>query len=207
MLATVLAVLSMTSCEDWKFLDEHPKKIDATTYMSDAEEVQSVINSIYGQFERDAAFGRYLSVLPEALSDYAYGRGNYNTSYETGLTTNGQTFVKDSWAVLYRAIRFSNEIMSQIDGADLSQTDYRRGALPEGVRIFIPREVLGSRAVLRRKQYVGFQQAENSRRDHLAICRGRGDLCRSKPSGKRVGGRASDKIFSVDLERRGFDVP
>lgn len=125
MLATVLAVLSMTSCEDWKFLDEHPKKIDATTYMSDAEEVQSVINSIYGQFERDAAFGRYLSVLPEALSDYAYGRGNYNTSYETGLTTNGQTFVKDSWAVLYRAIRFSNEIMSQIDGADLSQTDYK----------------------------------------------------------------------------------
>lgn len=125
MLAIALAVLSTASCEDWDFLDEHPKKIDATTFMSNADEIQSVINSIYGQFERDAAFGRYLSVLPEALSDYAYGRGNYNTSYETGLTSNGQTFVKDSWAVLYRAIRFSNEIMSQIDGAKLSQTDYK----------------------------------------------------------------------------------
>lgn len=125
MLAIALAVLFTASCEDWEFLDEHPKKIDATTFMSNADEVQSVINSIYGQFERDAAFGRYLSVLPEALSDYAYGRGNYNTSYETGLTSNGQTFVKDSWAVLYRAIRFSNEIMSQIGGAELSQTEYK----------------------------------------------------------------------------------
>lgn len=125
MLAIAIAVLFTASCEDWDFLDEHPKKIDATTFMSDADEIQSVINSIYGQFERDAAFGRYLSVLPEALSDYAYGRGNYNTSYETGLTSNGQTFVKDSWAVLYRAIRFSNEIMSQIGEAKLSQTDYK----------------------------------------------------------------------------------
>lgn len=126
MMAIVMAVLSAASCEDWALLDEHPKKIDATTFMSNADEVQSVINSVYGQFERDAAFGRYLSVLPEALADYAYGRGNYNTSYETGLTSNGQTFVKDSWAVLYRAIRFCNEIMSQIGGADLSQTEYKR---------------------------------------------------------------------------------
>lgn len=125
-LAIAAAILQMTSCEDWKLLDEHPKKVDATTFMSNADEVQSVINSIYGQFVREPAFGRYLSVLPEALADYAYGRGNYNTSYATGLTVNGQTFVKDSWAVLYRVIRFSNEILSQIDGADLSQTEYRQ---------------------------------------------------------------------------------
>lgn len=125
MLAIGLALTSIVSCEDWKLLDEHPKKIDATTFMSNADEVQSVINSIYSQLERDAGFGRYLSILPEAMADYAYGRGNYNTSYETGLTTNGQTFVKDSWAVLYRAIRFSNEIMSQIGDADLSQTEYK----------------------------------------------------------------------------------
>ena len=125
MLAIGLALTSIVSCEDWKLLDEHPKKIDATTFMSNADEVQSVINSIYSQLERDAGFGRYLSILPEAMADYAYGRGNYNTSYETGLTTTGQTFVKDSWAALYRAIRFSNEIMSQIGDADLSQTEYK----------------------------------------------------------------------------------
>lgn len=124
-LAIGLVVLVSVSCEDWKLLDEHPKKIDATTFMSNADEVQSVINSVYSQLNRDAGFGRYLSVLPEALSDYAYGRGNYNTSYETGLTVNGQIFVKDSWAILYRAIRFCNEIMSQIDNADLTQVEYK----------------------------------------------------------------------------------
>lgn len=80
MLAIGLALTSIVSCEDWKLLDEHPKKIDATTFMSNADEVQSVINSIYSQMERDAGFGRYLSILPEAMADYAYGRGNYNTS-------------------------------------------------------------------------------------------------------------------------------
>ena len=47
MLAIGLALTSIVSCEDWKLLDEHPKKIDATTFMSNADEVQSVINSIY----------------------------------------------------------------------------------------------------------------------------------------------------------------
>ena len=105
LLAAVAALLSAVSCGDWAMLEEHPKKVDATTFMRNAEEVQGVINSVYYQYQRDAAFGRYLSILPEALADYAYGRGNYNTSYETGLTTGAVGFVKDSWAVLYRTIR------------------------------------------------------------------------------------------------------
>ena len=120
----ISAAFTFSSCEDWTFLDEHPKKVDATTFMSNAEEVQSVINSMYSQLRRDPAFGRYLSVLSESLADYCYGRGNYGTSFSTGLTSGGIGFSKDTWAVLYRAIRFGNDIMTQIGDAGLTQTQY-----------------------------------------------------------------------------------
>ena len=116
----------LSSCESWGLLEENPKKVDATTFMSNEEEVQSVINSIYSQLRRDAGFGRYLSVLSECLTDYCYGRGNYATTYTKGLTTGGVGFTKDTWAVLYRAIRFSNEILTQIDDASLTEDQYKR---------------------------------------------------------------------------------
>lgn len=124
LLACATLAASLSSCEEWEFLEEHPKKVDATTFMSNAEEVQSVVNSVYYQLRRDPGFGRYLPVLGESLADYCYGRGNYATSYQTGLTTGGVTFTKDSWAVLYRAIRFVNEIMTQIGDASLSKLEY-----------------------------------------------------------------------------------
>ena len=124
LLAAAGIATSLPSCEKWEFLEEHPKKVDATTFMSNAAEVQSVINSIYYQLRRQVGFGRYLSVLSESLADYCYGRGNYATSYATGLTSGGVSFTNDTWAVLYRAIRFSNEILSQIGDAKLSQIEY-----------------------------------------------------------------------------------
>lgn len=124
LLAAAGIATSLPSCEKWEFLEEHPKKVDATTFMSNAAEVQSVINSIYYQLRRQMGFGRYLSVLSESLADYCYGRGNYATSYATGLTSGGVSFTNDTWAVLYRAIRFSNEILSQIGDAKLSQIEY-----------------------------------------------------------------------------------
>ena len=87
LLAAAGIATSLPSCEKWEFLEEHPKKVDATTFMSNAAEVQSVINSIYYQLRRQVGFGRYLSVLSESLADYCYGRGNYATSYATGLTS------------------------------------------------------------------------------------------------------------------------
>jgi len=125
-IAILCTAFFFSSCESWGVLEEHPKKVDASTFMSNEEEVQSVINSIYSQLRRDACFGRYLSVLSEGLSDYCYGRGNYGTSYGKGLTTGGIGFSKDTWAVLYRAIRFSNEILSQINDADLTEAQYKR---------------------------------------------------------------------------------
>lgn len=124
LLALAGIATALPSCEKWGFLEEHPKKVDATTFMSNTEEVQSVINSIYSQLRRDVGFGRYLSVLTESLADYGYGRGNYATSYATGLTAGGIKFSNDSWAVLYRAIRFANDILAQIGDASLTKLQY-----------------------------------------------------------------------------------
>ena len=97
-IAAFAMILAMnTSCEDMGSLEEHPKKVDATTFMANAKEVESVINSIYFQLRRDPGFSRYLIVLEEGLADYCIGRGNY----ATGLVIPGVTvvggFSKDSW--------------------------------------------------------------------------------------------------------------
>ena len=57
--------------------------------MSNAAEVQSVINSIYYQLRRQVGFGRYLSVLSESPGRLLLRTGNYATSYATGLTSGG----------------------------------------------------------------------------------------------------------------------
>ena len=47
-IAAFAMILAMnTSCEDMGSLEEHPKKVDATTFMANAKEVESVINSSY----------------------------------------------------------------------------------------------------------------------------------------------------------------
>lgn len=124
-IASFAMLLAMnTSCEDMGALEEHPKKVDATTFMANAEEVESIINSIYFQLRRDAGFSRYLIVLEEGLADYCMGRGNYASTFTTGLTSGGVGFSKDSWAVLYRSIRFANNILNGIGSAPLTQQEY-----------------------------------------------------------------------------------
>ncbi len=123
---TLATIFVMNSCEDWTFLDEHPKKVDASTFMTNSEEVESVVNSMFYQLRREPGFGRYLSVLSESLSDYCYGRGNYNTSYQTGLTTGAIGFTADTWAVLYRTIRYGNELLSNLKDAKLNEKDRAR---------------------------------------------------------------------------------
>lgn len=126
-IATIMATaMILSSCSNWKSLDEFPKRVDATTFMTNESEVQSVINSIYSQLTRDPGFGRYLSVLPETLTDYCYGRGNYGTTFSDGLNSGAVVFTKDSWAVLYRAIRFANGILSGIGNANLTTEQFNR---------------------------------------------------------------------------------
>lgn len=122
---TMIASFAMTACEDWGFLQEHPKKALEENFMVNAKTVEAEINAIYNQLSRDQAFGRSLSVLSESLSDYCYGRGTYLSTYSTGLTTGGISLTKDIWAVLYRAIRYANGILSKIDEVDLSEEEYQ----------------------------------------------------------------------------------
>lgn len=117
------AAVLLASCEEMEMLQEHPKQADASTFVANYESAQAEINSIYYHLRRTEVYGRYLSVLTESLVDYAYGRGNYATSYSTGLTSGGVKFVKDTWAVLYRAIRISNELLNSLDNATLTATE------------------------------------------------------------------------------------
>ena len=120
------AALLLSSCgEDLEILQEHPKQADAQSFMTNYKSVEAEVNAIYYQMHRLQAYGRYLIVLTEGLSDYCYGRGNYATSYETGLTSGAVGFVKDTWAIMYRCIRFSNDLMRQIDNVGLSDADYK----------------------------------------------------------------------------------
>ena len=119
------AMLLLSSCsEDMKILQEHPKKAGAESFMTNYESAQAEINAIYHQMHRLEAYGRYLIVLTEGLSDYCWGRGNYASSYETGLTSGGQGFSRDAWAVQYRCIRFANSFMRQIGNATLTKKEY-----------------------------------------------------------------------------------
>ena len=122
----------LTSCEDWKLLDENPKKIGSTTFLDDAKSVKAEINSIYYHMRRTEVWGRYLSVLTESLSDYCYGRGNFATTYENGLTSGGQGFTKDTWAVIYRSIRLANNLL--VDMKDVPMTDKERAEFTAEIR-------------------------------------------------------------------------
>ena len=118
------AMLLLSSCENMEILQEHPKKAGAESFMTNYESARAEINAIYHQMHRDEAYGRYLIVLTESLSDYCYGRGNYASSYENGLTSGGQGFTRDAWAVQYRCIRFANSFMRQIGNATLTKKEY-----------------------------------------------------------------------------------
>lgn len=123
---TLTAVLLLAgSCEDWDFLQEKPKQAGADNFLQNAKSVEAEVNAIYYQLARNEAFGRYLSVLSESLSDYCYGRGNFASTYDAGLTVGGQGFSKDTWAVLYRAIRYANGILADIDKVSLTESEYK----------------------------------------------------------------------------------
>lgn len=111
-----------TACEDAEFLKEKPKEVLEESFVDSPEAVEAQINSIYYQLQRGEGFGRYLSVLSESLSDYCYGRGNFATSYSTGLTSGARSFSRDAWAVLYRAIRYSNALLLNMEDADLTES-------------------------------------------------------------------------------------
>lgn len=112
-----------SSCEDMALLQEHPKQADADTFIANYESAQAEVNSIYYHLRRSQVYGRYLVVLTESLTDYCYGRGNYATSYSTGLTSGGVGFTKDTWAVLYRSIRISNGILNALQDTKLTATE------------------------------------------------------------------------------------
>ncbi|MDR3219067.1 MAG: RagB/SusD family nutrient uptake outer membrane protein [Dysgonamonadaceae bacterium] len=113
-------------CEDLDVLQEEPKYDAVETFMTNAERTESVILSCYYQLRRDQLFGRYEQMINETQADYNYGSGSYAymSSY-TGLDQTNISRINDTWAILYRVVRFANEILELMQDANMSEQSYK----------------------------------------------------------------------------------
>ncbi|MDR1682408.1 MAG: RagB/SusD family nutrient uptake outer membrane protein [Candidatus Symbiothrix sp.] len=115
---------SFFACEDLEILQEKPKYDAVETFMTNASRVESVIFSCYYQLRRAPLLGQALHTIDETMADYNYGSGSYAyMSQYKGLDQTNTTRVTDSWAVAYRVVRFSNEILDLMRDTPMSDTD------------------------------------------------------------------------------------
>ena len=99
-IVVVIASLCSVSCGDWELLEEKPYSLAQETFLKGPEEVQGMIDGCYSQLRRSVCFNRYIPILAESLSDYCYGRGNWESSYQTGVSSSAVAYARDTWAVL-----------------------------------------------------------------------------------------------------------
>lgn len=123
-IVVVIASLCSVSCGDWELLEEKPYSLAQETFLKGPEEVQGMIDGCYSQLRRSVCFNRYIPILAESLSDYCYGRGNWESSYQTGVSSSAVAYARDTWAVLYRSVRYINTVMAQVDDVDLTPKEY-----------------------------------------------------------------------------------
>jgi hypothetical protein len=124
----LLIILGLTAwgCEDMDILQENPKYDAVETFMTNAQRVESVVFSCYMQLRRAPAFGQALHTINETMADYNYGNGSYAyMSQYKGLDQTNISRVTDTWAVLYRVVRFANEILVLMDDAEMSDKEYQ----------------------------------------------------------------------------------
>lgn len=122
LLCTIL--LSCISCGDWKMLEEHPYSLSEGSYITNYEEAKSMVDGMYYQLRRDVGFGRIIPIITESLSDYCYGRGTYESTFQAGITTTCYNRTQDCWAILYRVVRYSNVLLPKLDDIDMTDTQY-----------------------------------------------------------------------------------
>lgn len=112
------------SCSDWKMLEEHPYSLSEGSYITNYEEVKSMVDGMYYQLRRDVGFGRNIPIITESLSDYCYGRGSYESTFEEGIPSACYSRTQDCWAILYRVVRYSNILLPKLSEIDMTQTQY-----------------------------------------------------------------------------------
>lgn len=111
-------------CEDLDILQEKPKYDAVETFMTNASRVESVVLSCYHQLRRDQVFSRIEQMENETQADYNYGSGSYAyMSNYKGLDQTNISRIVDTWAILYRVVRFSNEILVLMRDAEMTATE------------------------------------------------------------------------------------
>ncbi len=110
----ITACITVGSCERMKLLEERPYKTSTNSYPNNYEEIVSMINAIYRQYNRVELFKSPAFLDPEAYSDLIYGRGTFAASYTTGITEACVGRGEKMWAVFYRIVRYSNQILSRL---------------------------------------------------------------------------------------------
>ena len=123
-LAFCSVILLSTSCGDWKMLEEHPYSLSEGSYITNYDEAKSMVDGMYFQLRRDVGFGRIIPIITESLSDYCYGRGTYESTFQSGINTSCYSRTQDCWAILYRVVRYSNVLLPKLAEVEMTETQY-----------------------------------------------------------------------------------
>lgn len=123
-LAFCSVLLLSISCGDWKMLEEHPYSLSEGSYITNYDEAKSMVDGMYFQLRRDVGFGRIIPIIAESFSDYCYGRGTYESTFQSGITTSCYSRTQDCWAILYRVVRYSNVLLPKLAGIEMTETQY-----------------------------------------------------------------------------------
>lgn len=120
----IIICIVFCGCEDLGVLQEKPKLAAAETFMTDAEKVESVVFSCYNQLKRQQVFGRNMHTINETMADYSYGSGSFAfMSQYIGLDQTNIARINDAWAIFYRVVRFSNQILVEMQKAEMSDKE------------------------------------------------------------------------------------
>lgn len=122
LLMAVIATASIASCD--KILEEVPKdRLAEENFYRTAQDAEAAVFSVYQSLRADGYYGWILTILLEAHSDMANGRGSFApvSEYVTLDGTNiGRT--EGVWSQGYQAVLRANIVLDKVPGIDMDET-------------------------------------------------------------------------------------
>lgn len=109
------------SCSDW--LEEVPKSVAAETFYNTEAEAAAAVAAPLATLNQGGGPDYHCTALNECFSDYAYGRGSWESNSDyVGLDNTNQSRTSTTWTVFYRAIGLCNVALNRLPEA-ASMTD------------------------------------------------------------------------------------
>lgn len=113
--------LLVISCSDW--LEEVPKSVAAETFYNTEAEAAAAVAAPLATLNQGGGPDYHCTALNECFSDYAYGRGSWESNSDyVGLDNTNQSRTSTTWTILYRAIGLCNVALNRLPEA-ASMTD------------------------------------------------------------------------------------